>query len=502
MDLAVITSGKNRKLQQDARRFLEAVGVREVDERVEIETILNTRYLEDSPSVGYDTHIADLTRFISFVKKEPAASSLFEDYYIFQSVEDWRSPSGIYLDSPFIETGLSSYYESLDDENGRVALSNQYLHAKLQIDQLCEFAATVGAKTSLEIIKVSCQSNPKALDFFFNAPGNWSNEYGVNSDYTIKDINEFLGSENEAASRLLWNTLCVRKDTDWLKAKYRNNSNYNVKTAPSQLVCTLRDLPWVPQTNGSFVRPSAALASFLPDGFPFDSGAAWLKAIEFGNDESLSLLDNSAMATAAKELGFEDNDSLEQAKRFASLPSDERQRFWTEFEQRQNREFPSHEPHNPDRRSSRVGEHAGDAPQRRVEERSRRVSIGLEAVKNEAEQYLRQQYTDDDGVMFCQICKKPMPFKLGNGVFYFEKVEFLRDLKLRHYQNYLALCPNHAAMFQFANGSDELLVEMFGSVETDEMEIILAERDMTVRFTKTHIADLKTIMEIDRPSST
>ena len=55
--------------------------------------------------------------------------------------------------------------------------------------------------------------------------------------------------------------------------------------------------------------------------------------------------------------------------------------------------------------------------------------------------------------MICQVCQERLPFKLDDGSYYFEKVEFLPELQNRHYQNYLALCPNHAAMYQHANGS-------------------------------------------------
>ena len=55
--------------------------------------------------------------------------------------------------------------------------------------------------------------------------------------------------------------------------------------------------------------------------------------------------------------------------------------------------------------------------------------------------------------MICQVCKTRLPFKLDDGSDYFETVEFLSQLTKHHYQNYLALCPNHAAMFQYANGS-------------------------------------------------
>jgi inorganic pyrophosphatase/exopolyphosphatase len=75
--------------------------------------------------------------------------------------------------------------------------------------------------------------------------------------------------------------------------------------------------------------------------------------------------------------------------------------------------------------------------------------------------------------------------------------EFLSDLKKRHYQNYLALCPNHAAMFQHTNGSAELMREMFVELTGNELEVVLAQKNATIYFTRTHIADLKEVIKVD-----
>src|SRR4029453_10896960 len=115
----------------------------------------------------------------------------------------------------------------------------------------------------------------------------------------------------------------------------------------------------------------------------------------------------------------------------------------------------------------------------------------LEEVKQEAAEYLRQQYTNPDDEMICQVCKAALPFKLDDGTDYFEKVEFLPELKRRHYQNYLALCPNHAAMFQYANASCASLRESVVAMTENELPLVLADRETTIYFTQTHIADLK-----------
>jgi len=91
-----------------------------------------------------------------------------------------------------------------------------------------------------------------------------------------------------------------------------------------------------------------------------------------------------------------------------------------------------------------------------------------------------------------------LPFKLDDGSDYFEKVEFLPQLRRHHYQNYLALCPNHAAMFQHANGSAASIPDSFVGLTENELPVVLAQRETTIYYTKTHIADLKEVIRVDR----
>jgi len=159
--------------------------------------------------------------------------------------------------------------------------------------------------------------------------------------------------------------------------------------------------------------------------------------------------------------------------------------------------LPDRESTNPERRAERVRSGAVDAPERQTEERTRSVSVGRDAVKQEATQYLSQHYTNVDGDMICQLCKGQLPFKLDDGTDYFETVEFLPELKNRHYQNYLALCPNHSAMFRYTNGSAASLIDMVKVQIGNEIEVVLAQIPITIYFTKTHLADLKTVINAD-----
>jgi len=96
--------------------------------------------------------------------------------------------------------------------------------------------------------------------------------------------------------------------------------------------------------------------------------------------------------------------------------------------------------------------------------------------------------------MTCQICKGPLPFTLDDGSEFFETVEFLPGLKKRHHQNYLALCPNHSAMYRHANGCKEILRGLVETLEENELEVILAQKDMTIYLSTLHVLDIKAVL--------
>ena len=57
-------------------------------------------------------------------------------------------------------------------------------------------------------------------------------------------------------------------------------------------------------------------------------------------------------------------------------------------------------------------------------------------------------------------------------------------------------------MFQHANGSRDLLMEMLKAMDGNEIEVILAQRDDTIYFTKTHRQDLLTVINAINSSAT
>lgn len=509
VDPQIYEHGKSKALQKNARKFLQEVGVKEIGERELVSALLKQEYVRDDRPLKEKDYVAHIRRFMKLMDEDPASSKMITKYKIFLGADGkWHPANEIYIDLPFLDTGLSEYYDLAGSAMHHVGLAQFYENLPIDTPKVVNFAKALGAVTTIKVSGARCQRNPR-WDYLRAVPGERVTS-PKNDDFVIEHFAEMVAAKSVRLARLIWSSLnAYGRYPSWLEARYQKSHSRGSRYADSQAVCQLRTSAWIPQSGGEFVKPAQARAELLPEGFVYDSGSAWLSKIEFGKAIELQTAQAQAEAaaaaanknrrlTAAAELGFGSPDDLAWLEKLSKIPAEEREQFLAEWEQRRAIvELPDHEPRNPDRRSEKVGAIAAGAPERLTEKRSRSVSVGREDVKGEAGQYLQQQYTSD-GELICQVCKRPMPFRLTDGTPYFERVEFLRQLTKRYHQNYLALCPNHAAMFQYANGTDGMMLDLFLEIEGNELEVILAQADDTIYFTKTHIADLKTVIETDR----
>jgi hypothetical protein len=488
VDPSVYNAGRSKPQQAAARRLLEELGTREVGEAELVDALLKDRYTAKL----HRPRFADMRRFIALVENDPTKATLFAPYFIFEDENGtWRKPRDCFLDSPLKETGLRAYYARVGNKTGPVGLAARYPDSGVSLARFLKFAEAAGVNTALQVTPDSCVNNPRWGYLCTVGGERWTSP--INTDFNLKGFEAATKTSELVISALLWRTADLG-NPKFLQATFQKNQRYGAHFEHSQWVYQMRKAAWVPQSDGRFVVPAEARADLLPAGFPYDPGKRWLKAIGFGEAIAKRSDETRQKQTIAKQLGFQDGAALEDAQWFASLDPNERLIFKQQVENRKNFSLPESEPGNPERRAERVLAAAHQAPDRVTEERTRSVSIGLQLVKQEADEYLRLQYTNQDGEMMCQVCKGPLPFRLPDGRHYVEKVEFISGLERRHHQNYLALCPNHAAMFQHAHGSKDLLREMLMDCDDDNLDIVLAESDASVYFTRTHLLDLKAVI--------
>lgn len=503
VDLATYTSGKSKPQQKKAKEFLEAVGVSDVGEAEEITHILRARYGGEAVEVDDLTHATDLNMFWEYLSKNPMDKERFSGFKIFQtSSGDWAAPRSIYIDKPHRLTGLNSYYPKL--KNGaKVALSHRYTQLGNK-KMFVKLAETLGASVTLPISKTTCRNNPAPSLVDYGA--RWTDNK-IDEDWNIPLLSRLLEKPSVALSYAIWHTISSSSE-HWHKARFRPNASYNMRNAPSQLAVLLRDMAWVPVENDRFLKPAQVSATNLPAGFKFDAGWEWLREIGFGDEEA----ENEARRLAkteetikrnklAQQHGFEDSEEMDLARQLTEgLTKEELRRKVEERRiKKTSYDLPEKEPRNPERRRQKVKEVAANADLKESEKRMRSVAKNVAEVKEEAGAYLADQYTNHDGVMCCQICQNALPFSLDDGTPYFEKVQIVRDMPRLHPENFLALCPNHSAMFQYVNSSTEILQELINSNQSQFVPVTLAKNEFEIYFTKAHLLDLKAVLEANSP---
>lgn len=506
-------SGKNKGQRDKAREFLEKIGVREVGEKERIEAILKDRYCKGE---RFTPKIKDIKRFVDFAEKHPEQADVFKHYSIFKLTDGkWGKPSEVYLDSPFYETGLSAYYDALGDEAEHWALSKEYEKCGVSAEKIGKFAKEVGALTKLCVKKRNTWSNPEKCKL--RVLWAYTNYNEIDEDYDIPEFRILLNEPDLRKSRLIWATMNGLSEINCLKASYRPNASYDIRTVNSILVWKLRKGEWVPQKeNGrvKFVKPYEAVAELLPKGFSYETGSQWLKAIEFGKgwrdreeqkrrEKERETQEYQRKEEAAKISGF---DSFEEAQKFAMLHKknpgmiDEFNEFIRQREaQKQRPVFPERTSKNSGRRQERVKEQLSNASEKKYEvrERSGRTSRG----DIDPKIYLKEQYTNDSGEMVCQICKEEMPFKKRDGEYYFEAVEALSKYYFtKEYEaQKLALCPLCAARYkEFVIRDEDAMKELHRVLkESDDLEVPLelGELATSIRFVQTHRQDMQTILQ-------
>jgi hypothetical protein len=159
VDSRVFTSGQGATQQENAKRFLEEVGVREVGEAEEIESLLKQRYSDDD---NFDPRQSDLKRFVALVEKDSSKAELFAQYFIFECDDGWRKPRAVFLDQPFLDTGLGAYYCALE-KDAKHGLVDRYRHCGIEIKRLTQFAQAVGVHGSSSLLRSRVCQIPREI---------------------------------------------------------------------------------------------------------------------------------------------------------------------------------------------------------------------------------------------------------------------------------------------------------------------------------------------------
>ncbi|MEI6268263.1 MAG: hypothetical protein WCP01_05220 [Methylococcaceae bacterium] len=508
---SVYQGGRSESQKNLAKSFLESAGVRLYDEKTFVQLRLE-HYKESSFREKSERSIIfeDIKLFISYWKKNPSEIELFRNSHIFLNTSDidsyqqWSKPCNLYLDEPYLETGLAEIASI--HKKYRIWVGYKEKLNKTQLVDFIGLLKATGVMTGLVVVEAPLYENPNFRTLCqdrYNVNNTNSkvtktresiNE--ISEDYNLYGLDKLLELKSIKCAYLIWNAL-IHSDPKVAKARYRPNSKYQIREADSQLVYYLKNNAWIPDNQGKLFKPQDMTRDDLRDDFPFDNGNGLLTAIGFGENAKKQTAVYYAKNTIAQKIGWE---SFEDAEKWLAVKNTGVSPDAL-LAQQQYTEQPEESAPNPERRRKGILERSENVPSKESLMRERAIQPGINAVVAEAKAYLRAKYTNANGETVCQCCQNEMPFKIGD-VYYFEAVQCVKGVKNHHIENRLALCPTCAAMYQYACDTDDVEIsrliiehEALDDASSVKIPVTLAGKQHNLRFVGIHWFDLKTVFE-------
>lgn len=497
--------------------FYRAAGVKRWDQNAKLEQRLE-RYPRANfgdrslpPADPGSGHLNDVQEFVHYgLKNRHLAREKFGDvpFLLAPQSDDtlrWVTPQETFLDLPFRETGLSSLYPRTRlfwQQGGGYAYDQEPYQLSgiyLGVEKIEEFLELAGAKAGIEICRVDVLDNP--LFSWSWRMSNNENSYGERFDWGIAKLDRILESGDPILLRQLWHTV-ARAPASKAIASYQANKSAPKHPMASQLAQALKETAWVLDRNGDVKLPCDMTAEDLPDDWVRPGSASLVHRLDFGAEAHRQREKVEGVSNFLREEGLEE-DGLEVLReaRDLGLTSDVMRAVLRSHAE--TLRFPEAASIDPDRRSSVAAVDAKEAPLRTTELRERSVVVGQTQAGNESRAYLRGHYTRPTGEMHCQACRKVLPFRTSDGLWYFEAVRLVGGRKQIHTANAIALCPLCAALFKHTRQTKEDdLMDAIAAVSVVpgqglvEIPVVLNHQRVMITFTGKHAIDIKAALSV------
>lgn len=485
-----------------------------------IETL--KKYEEDDltlDDIPLSEHQKDIKVLLSVYEEYPdICDELEEKSFILSDDNEYVSPEKVYLDERFGNSHhLLGYVNDILDLS-KISIEYKKILKGKELENLTKILETQGARKLLWYEKQSCKRNPK---FWETLHSGFSQTYtGIDEDYDIYKLDGIISKKDELPkiSKLIWMSILQPDLKYHITARYKANQMDTLKSCPAKYIQTLTKNKWILDKNGNLQKPQDVVFEDLPDGWKRPD--EWfehpiLKAIEFGKNNQKQREEQRQKNSYAQSLGFKD---AEQAKEFAQLAQEADKKgidvndMLTKALSKQEKSekniiLPTSISKNSSYRQEKISSQYSDATVQTYVQKTRSVRVTGSSEKAEAWNYLKSEYTTEDGDMICQLCQKELPFKKRSGEYYFETTQVFDQMNKEDMYQYLALCPNCAAKYkewvkENESKRKELLETILRRKYKDGEDCVKLDFDIcdgkhTLYFTGKHYLDLSTVVEQD-----
>ena len=487
---------------EDAYKFLKALGVQECDIVAEVIGTILPKYRQKASTVSNIEHLRDLTNIErayktdSQEKKTQLKRALQETPFIRAEKPDtdgnfYFKPDQLY----FSTEELRLYFAGNPSFNfidlGFYPKSDRALFVDLGVLDSVGIQRKKADASGYVCIVEERANYTRGLNGF---------DVSINVD----GLKHALSTPTPEKSAFIWNHI-VLPNADCISGRVQKSTrkNYGNSSFKDVLSYYFGDLlvnnAWLPDIDGNMHNPSEITLDDLPDVFKKDERSAKMLDMPVSKARIIDIV-APGLGVSADVLSLMIDAPPETINQIRSILQSSPESDFVHPPPPQDTLFPTRSVSNPERRTERTLVELARAPNQKYVEKLRSVRASKGEI--DPKTWLSAQYTNDDGEMVCQICQDEMPFKYRGENYYFEAVEMLKGHFTKEYEaQFLALCLECAPKYrtfvkQVPEAMNTLKKRLMDSDNTNDFEVPLTldGYDTSLRFVERHWLDIKTIL--------
>ncbi|RKU24417.1 hypothetical protein C6503_00820 [Candidatus Poribacteria bacterium] len=487
---------------EDAYNFLKSLGVQESDIVAEVIGTVLPKYEQEFPTTSINEHLRDFAK----IQRAYRTDSREKKVQLKEALQN----------TPFIHTENPDENEKVYRKPGDVYFGTEVLRLYFDGEPSCAFvnldiypSAAESLFKDLGVLdSVRIQREVIGSQGYVTIVSQYGKHKrgldGFDPHIRIDGLEHAITNPTLEKSAFIWNHI-VTPNIDCIRGTLEESRNQNYVDSTSEECISyyfgnlLLNTAWLPDSDGNMHKPSDIPLDDLPNLFKKDEQLAKKLNMPMSRTRIVDLVAplTSIPPDVLNQIINAPPETIEQIESLLQS-SPESVSIVSPIPQAVS--FPANSVSNPDRRKKQILSELEDAPDQEYAEkvRSVRTTRGMIDPKT----WLREQYTNDDDQMICQICHEEMPFKYRGENYYFDAVEILKDHFTKEYEaQFLALCPECSPKYrtfikQVPEAMDSLRQRLIDADESSDFEIPLKLGDWntSLRFVERHWLDMKTVL--------
>lgn len=302
----VLPSVKADKTCEKIRTFFhDKLDIREYGPKVEVEKLLHT--YDDGIEVN-DQYFKDLLVFAKYQAGHDDIDFSAHSLFLYLDEEDDLTSTnayGLFLGKAYGNTDGEIIAEAYEIPCIWDGYAEHYNEKELQ--HFISFVSSCGILKSLSIEEQSARNHP-LFSIMLSANGYRHTDRGIDSDYTIPDLEILLEKQSIQISKQIWRTLERYGNRNvgykYATARFSPNASIASKTCDSSLIYYLRKFAWLPNNQGVLSKPEDISLDNLHADFDYDPGNRLLAALKIGSAAEKQSREREKLEQAAKKAGL------------------------------------------------------------------------------------------------------------------------------------------------------------------------------------------------------